>query len=33
MDRINLEYILNDILPIRIIKTLTHKKMGFPKMI
>ncbi len=33
MYQINLKYILNDILPIRVIKTLTHKKMGFLEMI
>ena len=33
MYQINPEYILNDILPIKTIKTLTHKKMGFLEMI
>jgi len=33
MDQINPEYILNDILPIRNTKTLTHKKMGHQEMI
>jgi len=33
MYQINPEYILNDILPIRITKTLTHKEKGFLEMI